>query len=351
MSITLAVVGATGQVGHVMRTILEEREVDVDAVRFFSSARSAGTVLQFRGQDVVVEDVATADYSGIDVAVFSAGGAASLEYAPKFAAAGAVVVDNSSAWRKDPDVPLVVTEVNPEAIVNRPKGIIANPNCTTMAIMPVVKVLADEAGLTNMVVNSYQAVSGSGLAGVNALANQTRAGVEEGEALKGLATDGYAIAHPADTTPYVAPIAFNVVPMAGSIVDDGTFETDEEQKLRNESRKILGLPELKVAGTCVRVPVFTGHSMAVSAQFEREISVERAIELLKEAPGVQYVEVPTPLECAGEDACYVGRVRQNFAADDPAKGLSFFVVGDNLRKGAALNTIQIAELVIQELRG
>ena len=275
MSITLAVVGATGQVGHVMRTILEEREVDVDAVRFFSSARSAGTVLQFRGQDVVVEDVATADYSGIDVAVFSAGGAVSLEYAPKFVAAGAVVVDNSSAWRKDPDVPLVVTEVNPEAIVNRPKGIIANPNCTTMAIMPVVKVLADEAGLTNMVVNSYQAVS----------------------------------------------------------------------------RKILGLPELKVAGTCVRVPVFTGHSMAVSAQFEREISVERAIELLKDAPGVQYVEVPTPLECAGEDACYVGRVRQNFAADDPAKGLSFFVVGDNLRKGAALNTIQIAELVIQELRG
>lgn len=351
MSITLAVVGATGQVGHVMRTILEEREVDVDAVRFFSSARSAGTVLQFRGQDVVVEDVATADYSGIDVAVFSAGGAASLEYAPKFVAAGAVVVDNSSAWRKDPDVPLVVTEVNPEAIVNRPKGIIANPNCTTMAIMPVVKVLADEAGLTNMVVNSYQAVSGSGLAGVNALANQARAGVEEGEALKGLATDGYAIAHPADTTPYVAPIAFNVVPMAGAIVDDGTFETDEEQKLRNESRKILGLPELKVAGTCVRVPVFTGHSMAVSAQFEREISVERAIELLKDAPGVQYVEVPTPLECAGEDACYVGRVRQNFAADDPAKGLSFFVVGDNLRKGAALNTIQIAELVIQELRG
>ncbi|MEW6872119.1 aspartate-semialdehyde dehydrogenase [Trueperella pyogenes] len=351
MSITLAVVGATGQVGRVMRTLLEERGVDVDAVRFFSSARSAGSVLSFRGQDIVVEDVACADFSGIDVAVFSAGGAASLEYAPKFVAAGAVVVDNSSAWRKDPAVPLVVSEVNPEAIKDRPKGIIANPNCTTMAIMPVVKVLSDEAGLKNMVVSSYQAVSGSGLAGVNALANQARAGVESGEELKGLAVDGRAIPQPAETKPYVAPIAFNVVPLAGTVVDDGTFETDEEQKLRNESRKILGLPDIKVAGTCVRVPVFTGHSMAVSAEFEREISVERAIELLKAAPGVEYAEVPTPLESAGNDACYVGRVRQNFAADDPAKGLSFFVVGDNLRKGAALNAIQIAELVIEELRG
>ncbi|NLW13868.1 MAG: aspartate-semialdehyde dehydrogenase [Trueperella sp.] len=349
MTITLALVGATGQVGEVVRDLLEKRGTKVDKVRFFSSHRSAGTELEFNGETIVVEDVAKADYSGIDIALFSAGGGTSLEYAPKFVEAGAIVVDNSSAWRKDPDVPLVVSEVNPHALKDRPKGIIANPNCTTMAIMPVIKILDKEAGLKKMVVSSYQAVSGSGLAGVNALYNQTKALMDEGEAVKGLAVDGAAVEHAADPSPYIKPIAFNAVAVAGSIVDDGTFETDEEQKLRNESRKILELPELRVAGTCVRVPVFSGHSMAVSAEFSDDISVERAIELFKDSPGVEYTEVPTPLEGAGKDACFVGRVRQNYAADDENKGLSFFVVGDNLRKGAALNTIQIAELLIEEL--
>lgn len=349
MSITLALVGATGQVGEVMRDLLEKRGTKVDHVRFFSSHRSAGTELTFNGETVVVEDVAKADFSGIDIALFSAGGGTSLEYAPKFVEAGAVVVDNSSAWRKDPEVPLVVSEVNPHALADRPKGIIANPNCTTMAIMPVVKVLDREAGLKKMVVSSYQAVSGSGVAGVEALYSQTKALIDQGDAVKGLAVDGQAVKHAADTTPYVKPIAFNAVALAGSIVNDGLFETDEEQKLRNESRKILELPDLRVAGTCVRVPVFSGHSMAVSAEFAEDISVERAIELFKDAPGVEYTEVPSPLEGAGKDACFVGRVRQNHAADDANKGLSFFVVGDNLRKGAALNTIQIAELLIEEL--
>ncbi|MFY9262364.1 MAG: aspartate-semialdehyde dehydrogenase [Actinomycetaceae bacterium] len=347
---TLAVVGATGQVGQVMRTLLEERNVPVEKVRFFASARSAGKVLPFRGEDIVVEDIANSDFSGIDVAVFSAGGATSLEYAPKFVEAGAVVVDNSSAWRKDPDVPLVVSEVNPDAIKNRPKGIIANPNCTTMAIMPIIKPLADEAGLVKMVVASYQAVSGSGVAGVQALAEQSRAAVAQGEALEGLALDGGAIEHAADTKPYVKPIAFNVVALAGSLVDDGSNETDEEQKLRNESRRILDLPNLRVAGTCVRVPVFAAHSMAVNAEFERDLPVERANELLANAPGVELVDVPSPLEAAGNDPCYVGRVRQDQSVDGK-KGIAFFAVGDNLRKGAALNTIQIAELVVQELKG
>ena len=348
MSITLAVVGATGQVGRVMRTLLEERNVDVDDVRFFASARSAGTTLPFKGHDIVVEDVATADFAGIDVAVFSAGGGTSKEYAPKFAAAGAVVVDNSSAWRKDPEVPLVVSEVNPEAIANRPKGIIANPNCTTMAAMPVLKPLHDEAGLVRLVVSSYQAVSGSGVKGVKALADQARAGAEQN--LEGLALDGTAIDRPADTTPYVAPIAYNVVAYAGALVEDGTFETDEEQKLRNESRKILSIPELKVSGTCVRVPVFTAHSLTINAEFANELSVERAKELLEAAPGVVVTDVPTPLDAAGKDPSFVGRIREDQSVD-AGKGLAMFVVGDNLRKGAALNTIQIAELVIKELRG
>ncbi|MFC2609332.1 MAG: aspartate-semialdehyde dehydrogenase, partial [Peptidiphaga gingivicola] len=266
---TLAVVGATGQVGRVMRTLLEERNVDVDDVRFFASARSAGKVLPFRGKDVVVEDVATADLSGIDVAVFSAGGGTSLEYAPKFAAAGAVVVDNSSAWRKDPDVPLVVSEVNPHAIKDRPKGIVANPNCTTMAAMPVLKPLHDRYGLTRLVVSSYQAVSGSGLAGVKELEGQVRSAVEQDVAK--LAVDGSAVDLP-EPSVYVAPIAFDVVALAGKIVDDGSEETDEEQKLRNESRKILEAPDLAVSGTCVRVPVFSGHGLAVNAEFANPVT-------------------------------------------------------------------------------
>lgn len=346
MSITLAVVGATGQVGRVMRTLLEERATKIDKVRFFSSVRSAGTTLTFRGEDIVVEDVASADFSGIDVAVFSAGATASREYAPKFAAAGAIVVDNSSAWRKDPDVPLVVSEVNPQEIVNCPKRIIANPNCTTMAIMPILKPLSDEAGLVKLIVSSYQAVSGSGRKGVQALANQTRSAVEQDA--EGLALSGEAISHAQDMAPYSKPIAFNVVALAGSIVDDGSEETDEEQKLRNESRRILSLPDLKVAGTCVRVPVFSGHSMSVNAEFERPISVERAKELLEKAPGVKIVDVPSPLEAAGTDPCYVGRIRQDQSVDD-GRGLVLFAVGDNLRKGAALNAVQIAELVINHL--
>ena len=343
---TLAVVGATGQVGRVMRTLLEERNVDVDDVRFFASARSAGKVLPFRGKDVVVEDVATADLSGIDVAVFSAGGGTSLEYAPKFAAAGAVVVDNSSAWRKDPDVPLVVSEVNPHAIKDRPKGIIANPNCTTMAAMPVLKPLHDKYQLTRLVVSSYQAVSGSGLAGVKELEGQIRSAADQDIAK--LAVDGAAVDLP-EPSVYVAPIAFDVVALAGKIVDDGSEETDEEQKLRNESRKILEAPDLAVSGTCVRVPVFSGHGLAVNAEFAKPVTPDEARAILADAPGVELDDVPTPLRAAGTDPCYVGRIRTDQSVPD-GHGLAMFIVGDNLRKGAALNAIQLAEIVLAELK-
>lgn len=343
---TLAVVGATGQVGRVMRTLLEERNVDVDDVRFFASSRSAGKVLPFRGKDVVVEDVATADLSGIDVAVFSAGGGTSLEYAPKFAAAGAVVVDNSSAWRKDPDVPLVVSEVNPHAIKDRPKGIIANPNCTTMAAMPVLKPLHDKYQLTRLVVSSYQAVSGSGLAGVKELEGQIRSAADQNIAK--LAVDGSAVDLP-EPSVYVAPIAFDVVALAGKIVDDGSEETDEEQKLRNESRKILEAPDLAVSGTCVRVPVFSGHGLAVNAEFAKPVTPDEARAILADAPGVELDDVPTPLRAAGTDPCYVGRIRTDQSVPD-GRGLAMFIVGDNLRKGAALNAIQLAEIVLAELK-
>lgn len=343
---TLAVVGATGQVGRVMRTLLEERNVDVDDVRFFASSRSAGKVLPFRGKDVVVEDVATADLSGIDVAVFSAGGGTSLEYAPKFAAAGAVVVDNSSAWRKDPEVPLVVSEVNPHAIKDRPKGIVANPNCTTMAAMPVLKPLHDRYGLTRLVVSSYQAVSGSGLAGVKELEGQIRSAADQD--LAKLAVDGAAVDLP-EPSVYVAPIAFDVVALAGKIVDDGSEETDEEQKLRNESRKILEAPDLAVSGTCVRVPVFSGHGLAVNAEFAKPVTPDEARAILADAPGVELDDVPTPLRAAGTDPCYVGRIRTDQSVPD-GRGLAMFIVGDNLRKGAALNAIQLAEIVLAELK-
>ena len=342
---TLAVVGATGQVGRVMRTLLEERGVEADRVRFFASARSAGKTLPFRGEDITVEDVATADLTGIDVAVFSAGGATSLEYAPKFAAAGAVVVDNSSAWRKDPEVPLVVSEVNPHALTHRPKGIIANPNCTTMAAMPVLKPLHDAFSLTRLVVSTYQAVSGSGLAGVKELDAQIRAGAAQD--LTRLATDGSAVDLP-EPSAYVAPIAFDVVALAGKIVDDGTEETDEEQKLRNESRKILGIPDLAVSGTCVRVPVFTSHGLSVNAEFAAPVSPDEAREILAAAPGVELADVPTPLAAAGRDPSFVGRIRRDQSVPG-GRGLVMFVVSDNLRKGAALNAIQLAELVLADL--
>ena len=337
----VGVFGATGQVGGVMRTLLAERQFPVDEIRFFSSARSAGQMLPWAGGEVVVEDTATADFSGLDLALFSAGASMSREFAPKVAAAGAIVVDNSSAWRKDPDVPLVVAEVNPEDAVNPPKGIIANPNCTTMAAMPVLKPLHDEAGLTRLIVSTYQAVSGGGLKGVAELERQVQG--LAGADLAALTHDGAAVDLPAPEL-YARPIAFNVLPMAGSLVDDGTFETDEEQKLRNESRKILDIPELLVSGTCVRVPVFTGHSLSINAEFARPLSVERATALLAAAPGVELSEIPTPLQAAGQDPSYVGRIRQDPGAPE-GRGLALFVANDNLRKGAALNAVQIAELV------
>jgi aspartate-semialdehyde dehydrogenase len=343
--LNIAVVGATGQVGKVMRRLLEERNFPVKSIRFFASARSAGTVLPFSGVDVVVEDVETADPSGIDVALFSAGATASRAQAPRFAAAGVTVVDNSSAWRMDPEVPLVVSEVNPHAIKQAVKGIIANPNCTTMAAMPALKVLHAEAGLERMSVTTFQAVSGSGLAGAEELANQVRAAVEQGN-LEDLVHDGSAIDFPAPVK-YVKTIAFDVVPLAGAIVEDGLNETDEEKKLRNESRKILEIPGLLVSGLCVRVPVFTGHSLSINAEFGKALSPERARELLATAPGVQLEEVPTPLQAAGADPSFVGRIRADETVDG-GRGLALFVSNDNLRKGAALNAVQIAELIAVE---
>jgi aspartate-semialdehyde dehydrogenase len=338
----VAVVGATGQVGAVMRRLLEERGFPFEEIRFFASARSAGTTLPFDGDQVVVEDVETADLSGIDIALFSAGATASRKHAPRFAAAGAIVIDNSSAWRMDPDVPLVVSEVNPHAIAEARKGIIANPNCTTMAAMPVLKVLDRAAGLTRLIVSTYQAVSGSGLAGVAELKDQIERGVASGR-LEQLVHDGSAI-DLGRPEKYVAPIAFDVLPFAGNLVDDGEGETDEEKKLRNESRKILELPGLLVSGTCVRVPVFTGHSLSVNAEFREPITPEQARELLDGAPGVQLADVPTPLAAAGIDPSLVGRIRQDEGVPD-RRGLALFISNDNLRKGAALNAVQIAELL------
>ena len=336
----VGVFGATGQVGGVMRTLLAERSFPVSEIRFFASARSAGTTLDFQGTPVVVEDTDTADFAGLDIALFSSGKTASLAAAPKVAAAGAIVIDNSSAWRMDPEVPLVVSEVNPADAIRPPKGIIANPNCTTMAAMPVLKPLHDRAGLTRLIVATYQAVSGSGGAGVAELDSQVKAVVDDAA---GLAFDGRAASFP-EPVNYVKTIAYNVLPMAGSIVADGSEETDEEQKLRNESRKILHLPDLLVAGTCVRVPVFTGHSLAIHAEFANPISPEEATEALAAAPGVALMDVPTPLDAAGQDPSYVGRIRADQSVPD-GRGLVLFVSNDNLRKGAALNAVQIAELV------
>lgn len=334
----VGVVGATGQVGGVMLRILAERGFPVDALRLFASPRSAGRLVRWRDEDVVVEDAWLADPSGLDVALFSCGRDASRELAPRFAGSGALVVDNSSAWRMDPDVPLVVAEVNPEELRHVPKGIVANPNCTTMVAMPVLKPLHDAAGLRRVVVASYQAVSGAGLAGVEELDRQARATAASAAALT---HDGAAVRFPAPSR-FVAPIAFNVVPLAGSLVDDGTGETDEEQKWRNEARKILGLPDLAVSATCVRVPVFTGHCLALNVELRNELSPEAALALLASAPGVELVELPTPLAAAGRDPSLVGRLRRDPSVDH---GLAMFVAGDNLRKGAALNAVQIAELL------
>jgi len=340
----VGVFGATGQVGGVMRSLLVQRPFPIDEVRFFASARSAGRRLPWGDGEIVVEDTATADFAGLDLALFSNGKAASLVTAPRVAAVGAVVIDNSSAWRTDPDVPLVVSEVNPEDAFNPPKGIIANPNCTTMAAMPVLAPLHRAAGLVRLQVATYQAVSGSGGVGVDELDGQIKAVVDRASELT---FDGHAVDFPVPNK-YVKPIAYNVIPLAGSIVEDGTGETDEEQKLRHESRKILHIPDLRVSGTCVRVPVFTGHSLAIHAEFAEDLSPGEATGLLARAPGVRLIDVPTPLDAAGQDPSLVGRIRADQAA--PAgKGLIMFISGDNLRKGAALNAVQIAELVSSQL--
>ena len=343
--VSVGVVGATGQVGQVVRQLLLERNFPLDLVRFFASARSAGTTLPFGDADVVVEDVAQADPTGLDIAIFSAGATLSKEQAPRFAEAGVIVIDNSSGWRMDPDVPLVVSEVNPDETVNPHKGIIANPNCTTMAAMPALKALHDEATLTRLIVSTYQAVSGAGLKGGEELAGQVDS--SRGQDVMALVHDGSAVSFSA---PQVFPetIAFNVVPFAGNLVEDGLGETDEEKKLRNESRKILGIPDLLVSGTCVRVPVFTGHSLQVNAEFENPLTAERATEILSSAPGVVLVDIPTPLKAAGADPSLVGRIRQDEGVPDN-RGLAMFISNDNLRKGAALNAVQIAEIVAARL--
>ena len=337
----IGVVGATGQVGSVMRAILAERNFPVSEIRFFASSRSAGTTLPWGDRQITVEDAETADPSGLDIALFSSGASSSRVLAPRFAAAGVMVIDNSSAWRMDPEVPLIVSEVNPCEIANAHKRIIANPNCTTMAAMPVLKPLHDEAGLVRLIVSTYQAVSGGGLAGVDELDKQAR---QVADRARDFTYHGDAVAMPTPTK-FTKPIAFNVLPFAGKYVDDGSFETDEEQKLRFESRKILAIPDLRVSGTCVRVPVYTGHSLSINAEFERPISVARALELLGGAPGVELLDVPTPLEAAGADPSFVGRVRSDSSVDG-GRGLALFVSNDNLRKGAALNAVQIAELFI-----
>lgn len=324
-----------------MRTLLAQRGVPVASIRYFASARSAGTLLPWKDTQVEVEDTATADFAGLDIALFSAGATSSREYADRVAAAGATVIDNSSAWRIDPTVPLVVAEVNPHALDDIPRGIVANPNCTTMAAMPVLGPLHREAGLKAMVVSTYQAVSGGGLAGVAELDEQAKKVVDRAAELT---FDGRAVEYPAPQK-FPAPIAFNVVPQAGSFVDDGLDETDEEKKLRNETRKILDIPGLKVAGTCVRVPVFTGHSLSINAAFERPITPDEARQILAYAPGVELADVPTPLMAAGADPTYVGRIRPDEVMDN---GLALFLSNDNLRKGAALNAVQIAELVAAE---
>jgi aspartate-semialdehyde dehydrogenase len=335
----IAIVGATGQVGVVLRSILAERNFPVDSMRYLASARSAGSTLPWQGTDVVVEEAETADLNGIDLALCSAPASVSRTLSPRLAAAGATVIDNSSAWRLDPEVPLVVPEANAEALRSIPKGIVANPNCTTMVAIPVLKPLHDEAGLTRLVVSSYQAVSGGGADAVRELAEQL---VKTADSAPDLTLDGGAVDYPTPTV-YPVPIAHNVIPLQFKIVDDGSLETEEEQKYRNEARKILSIPNLTVTATCVRVPVFTGHSAAIVCDFERPLTPERATDVLRMAPGVELAEVPTPLMAAGRDVAYVGRIRR--ALDSP-NSLALFVAGDNLRKGAALNVVQIAEELI-----
>jgi aspartate-semialdehyde dehydrogenase len=347
MGYRIVVAGATGNVGREVVNILAERAFPADEVAVLASSRSQGIEIEYGDTDKMlkIQNIENFDWSGWDMAIFAIGSDATKKYAPIAAAAGCVVIDNSSLFRMDPDVPLVVSEVNPHAIAEARKGIIANPNCTTMAAMPVLKVLDGAKGLTKLTVTTFQAVSGSGLAGAEELATQVRAAMKQGN-IEDLVHDGSAIEFPAPVK-YVKTIAFDVVPLAGAIVDDGLYETDEEKKLRNESRKILELPHLLVSGLCVRVPVFTGHSLSINAEFENEITPDEAKELLANAPGVQLEDVPTPLQAAGADPTFVGRLRQDETVDG-GRGLAMFVSNDNLRKGAALNAVQIAELIAAE---
>ena len=335
----IGIVGATGQVGSVMREILVERNFPLDSIRFFASSRSAGKEIKFQGEHIVVEDAAKSQWENLDIVLFSAGGKLSKELAPIVAAAGAMVIDNSSAWRMDPDVPLVVPEVNSHALDDAPKKIIANPNCTTMVAMPVLKPLHLEAGLLKLIVSTYQATSGAGLYGVQELRDQVR---EAGESAIQLTHDGTAVTFSPGSS-FPTPIAFNVVPFCGSLIDDQLEETNEERKLRDESRKILEIQDLAVSATCVRVPVYTGHSLAITAGFRDHISSERAKEILRDVPAVMLEDIPTPLKSAGADPTYVGRIRPDTVLEN---GINLFLSGDNLRKGAALNAIQIAETLI-----
>lgn len=336
----IGVVGATGQVGGVMLSILADRRFPVDELRLFASTRSAGRAVAWGDRHIKVEDAADADYSGLDIVLMSAGGATSRQLAPGIAETGAIVIDNSSAWRMDPEVPLVVSEVNPHALASIDKGIVANPNCTTMVAMPVLEPLHGAAGLKSLVVSSFQAVSGAGVAGVAELDAQVAA---VGDAASSLAMSGSAVGFP-PAEAFAETIAYNVVPLAGALVDDGLQETDEEQKLRNESRKILEAPDLEVSAVCVRVPVFSGHSLAINASFNEPIDPEMARRLLVKAKGVELADIPTPLRAAGGDVTLVGRIRRDPTSDH---GLALFLSGDNLRKGAALNAVQIAELLLE----
>ena len=342
--VNVALLGATGQVGIVMRRILDDRDFPVRDLRFIASARSAGTVLPWRGHRITVEDVEKADLRGIDIAIFSAGAGTSKIWAPRFAAAGAYVVDNSSQWRQHDDVPLVVSEVNPEDLDSIPRRIVANPNCTTISCMPVLKPLATRFGLTRLIFSSYQAVSGAGRAGALQLRNEAAAALAQGA--DKLVFDGSAIDFPKPTK-VVRTIAFNAVPFIGKLVDDGSRETDEEQKLRNEGRKILHLPHLAASCTCVRVGVFTAHGMSVNAEFKQDVTPDDAKAILSEAPGVQLTDVPNPLQAAGRDPSFVGRIRQDQAVPG-RRGLAMFVANDNLRKGAALNAIELAEIIVRK---
>ncbi|MBA2530181.1 MAG: aspartate-semialdehyde dehydrogenase [Euzebyales bacterium] len=341
MSRRVAVVGATGAVGQDLRRVLDSRDFPADDVVLVASSRSAGRVTRFRGRDLTVRAVTEPDvFDGVDLALFSAGGGVSREHAPRATAAGALVVDNSSAWRHDPDVPLVVTEVNPHVLDRRPpKGIVANPNCTTMVAALPLKALHEAFALTEVVATSYQAAGGAGGRGIDELAAQVSVLAGQIELLR---TDGAAAAKLVEASVHARALAFNVVPWLGGEAADGY--TEEELKLRDESRKVLQLPQLRVTPTCVRVPVVAGHAVAVRATFERPFDLSLAIQRLEAFPGLVVDTVPTPLEWAGRDEVAVGRVRPDL--HDP-HSCNFFVVGDNLLKGAALNAVQIAELLVE----